>query len=70
MAKKDKLTYEERLEQIQTVILKMENKEITLEDSIANYKKGMELIASCQQELEEAEKELTVIEKQELKVQD
>lgn len=67
MADKKKQTYEERLEQIQTVILTMENKEIALEDSIANYKKGMELIAACQQELEEAEKELTVIEKQKLK---
>lgn len=70
MAKDVKMTYEQRLEEIQKVILKMENKEIALEDSIANYKLGMALIASCQDELEAAEKELTVIEKQELKVQD
>ena len=39
----EKLSFEQCLKELEEVILKLENKEISLDDAIKNYQKGLEL---------------------------
>ncbi len=55
-------TYEEMIKSIEQVLGELEHKDIPLDEAVAKYKKGMELIESCTQKLETIEKELRVIE--------
>ena len=41
------LSFEECLKQLEEVVLKLENKEISLEDAVSNYQKGLELSKRC-----------------------
>ncbi len=56
-------SYESMVQSIEEVLKALEDKEILLDDAVAKYKKGMELIEECTQKLETIEKELRVVEK-------
>ena len=60
MAKKneDSLTIDERMDMLDDIIMKMESSEISLEDSFNYYKKGVELISSCNKAIDRVEKEV------------
>lgn len=53
MAKKK--TYEENLIEIDEIIEKLENGELTLDESIKEYEKSMKLIEDCGKMLNEAQ---------------
>lgn len=56
----DKLTYEEAIKELEEIIENLEN-EHTLEDTLKQYKKGMELYNYCSNILKKAEGEVKII---------
>ena len=63
--KKENISFEEALEQLEEITRSLESGELTLDDSIQAYEKGMELKKICTSILETAEKKLEYIKKQE-----
>ena len=51
-------TFEEQLKELEEVIKGMQNPELTLDESMKLYKKGVKLTESCQKELTKAEGQL------------
>lgn len=49
-------TFEQLFKELESVVKDLENKEITLDDAVKKYQKGLELSKACYQMLEEAEK--------------
>lgn len=54
------MKFEDSIKRINEIINKLEDAEVSLEDSINLYKEGAELIGSCRHELENAEMLVTV----------
>ncbi len=52
---KEKPTFEQSMARIEQIVAAIEQGQIGLEDSIARYSEGMELIARCRQILADAE---------------
>ncbi|HST45160.1 MAG TPA: exodeoxyribonuclease VII small subunit [Luteimonas sp.] len=48
-------TFEDSLESLEALVARMENGDMTLEDSLAAYERGVGLFRQCQQALEHAE---------------
>lgn len=61
MAAKKKLTFEQQLETVETLIAQMENGGLPLEESMKRYEEGMAMIAAMEKELAAAAQRLTVI---------
>ncbi len=57
----NQLTLEERFAEIESLITKMESPEISLEDSFACYKAGMEQLAACNELMDQVEKKVQVL---------
>ena len=57
----DKKTIEEQLEEVDSIIEKLENGEVSLEDSFKIYEKGMKLVASVNSRIDKVEKKLIEI---------
>ena len=55
------MKFEEAMLQLEKIVQQLETGDVQLEDSIALYKKGMELSTFCQQKLQHAEKQLVSI---------
>ncbi len=62
MARKKK-TYEEAAERLEEIVEKLENSDVSLEESINLYKEGMELTLLCRQKLEAARQEVDELKK-------
>lgn len=58
---KKKLTYEEAMEKLNAILEKLEDTDSTLEESMSNFKEGMELYNYCNSLLNKAEGEITLI---------
>ena len=54
----EKLSYEEALAELETLIRRLETGSIDLADSIAGYERGVALAAHCAKLLEETEKKV------------
>ncbi|MCR3905651.1 exodeoxyribonuclease VII small subunit [Peloplasma aerotolerans] len=52
----EKKTFEQLLKDLEQVVKDLENKEITLDEAVEKYQKGLELSKACYQMLEDAEK--------------
>lgn len=52
------ISVSEAFEAIENSILKLENDDISLEDSFEEYKKGIELIKLCSEKIEKVEKKV------------
>lgn len=63
MARKKRLTFEESLIRLEELVDILENGDISLEEAINYYKEGIELSSFCSKELEEAEKQLIMLQK-------
>ena len=60
--KKDEdLTLEESFAKLEELLLVLENRETTLEESFQTYKEGMELVKSCNEKLDTEEKKMQMI---------
>jgi exodeoxyribonuclease VII small subunit len=54
--------FESALKELEALVLDMENGDLSLEESLAAYKRGTELSTFCQQKLEDAEMQIKVLE--------
>ncbi len=61
MAAKKKLTFEQQLQNVETLIAQMESGGLPLEESMKRYEEGMAMLASMEKELAAATQRLTVI---------
>jgi len=55
MAKKTPLKFEKALEELEKIVERMEAGEISLEESLKQFERGIQLTRTCQQALKEAE---------------
>lgn len=60
---KKKITFQQGLTRLETIIAKIEASDISLEDSVALYKEGIELSLFCSDSLQAAEKEVVILQK-------
>lgn len=56
-----KKTFEERLQELETIVSKLESSEVPLEEAIAEFQKGMILSKDLQKTLQNAEKTLVKV---------
>ena len=55
MTKKDTVNFETSLKKLEKIIEKLEDGEISLEDSVKSFEEGIGLVKECQKQLSEAE---------------
>ena len=53
--------FERSLEELERLVERMEDGELSLEDSLASYERGIRLGRRCQQALDEAEQRIQVL---------
>ncbi|NLK20929.1 MAG: exodeoxyribonuclease VII small subunit [Epulopiscium sp.] len=63
MAKKKSFTFEESLNRLEEIVELLEQGDISLEESLDYYKEGIELSVFCSKQLEEAEKQVIILQK-------
>lgn len=63
MSEKKKENLEEMFKDLEELIGKMENEEITLEQTFDLYNNGMELLKKCNLSIDEVEKKVLVLDK-------
>lgn len=56
-----KLSFEDALGELETLIDKMEKGELSLEDSLASFERGIELTRTCQAALKAAEQKVEIL---------
>lgn len=54
-------TFEEEMEKLETIVERLEDGEVALEEAISLFKTGMELSKSCHDKLQSIEKQLDQI---------
>ena len=64
MAAKKKLSFEERLQQVEALIAKMESGEMPLEEAMQQYEAGLNALNALEKELTAAQQRLTVLRQQ------
>jgi exodeoxyribonuclease VII small subunit len=60
------LTFEEALTSLQDVVTRLEGGELTLDETITNFREGSELAARCQHLLAEAELRVSEVDPEQL----
>ena len=66
-AEAPKITFEKALEELETLVARMEDGKLPLEESLAAYQRGAELIKFCEACLSDAQARIQVLEGGELK---
>jgi len=61
LAARKKQTFEEKLEQLNALVSRMEEGGMTLDETLGQYEKGVKLAAELKKELAAAEEKLTVL---------
>ncbi|MFP3937495.1 MAG: exodeoxyribonuclease VII small subunit [Phycisphaerae bacterium] len=56
-----KVTFEQALEQLERIVEQIESGEVSLEESIDKYARGIKLIKQCRSILDEAERKIQVL---------
>ncbi|WP_048195653.1 exodeoxyribonuclease VII small subunit [Methanococcoides methylutens] len=57
----DELTFEEALEELETIVEHLERGQLTLDDSIGTFEKGMKLALLCNRKIESSEKKIELL---------
>lgn len=60
------LSIEELFGHLEGILAKLEDKEVSLEDSFAYYEKGMSLVKACHEKIDQVEKKILVLNGQEM----
>jgi exodeoxyribonuclease VII small subunit len=55
-------TFETALAELETIVSRMEDGQLTLEHSLTAYKRGAELLKQCQAQLADAQQQVKVLE--------
>lgn len=58
---KENIKLEEAFQDLEEIIKKLENKDISLEDSFKLYKEGMETLKICNEKIDKVEKKVLII---------
>ncbi len=61
MAEEKKLNFEQAMEQLESIVEKLEEGDVPLEEAISFYKEGMELSKLCHDKLKNVEEQLAQI---------
>ena len=62
MAKKTKpIDFEQALQELESIVERMEKGELSLEDSLKDFERGIHLTRTCQQALQEAEQKVEIL---------
>ncbi len=56
-----KLDFEHSIKELEAIVQQMENGDITLEDSLKHFERGIELTRNCQQALTDAEQKVEIL---------
>ncbi len=59
--------FESALSELEALVAGMESGQLSLEQSLSNYRRGMALVKYCQRVLQEAEQQVRILEAGELK---
>ena len=65
MAEKEEKTFEESLNELEKVAQTLERGELPLEEAISEFEKGIRLSKECSEKLEQAEKRINILVKNE-----
>ena len=65
MAKKTELSFEEALASLEGIVEAMEQGNLSLKELMEHYAQGVQLSKQCMQELEQAEKSMDILVKEE-----
>ncbi|MCD8098437.1 MAG: exodeoxyribonuclease VII small subunit [Lachnospiraceae bacterium] len=57
----EKFNLEKGLSQIDEILKKLQDRDVSLEDSFALYKEGMELLKLCNENIEHVEKQMKIL---------
>ena len=55
------VNFEEALAELESLVEKMEKGDLSLEDAMANFQRGIELTRSCQETLKTAEQKVQIL---------
>jgi exodeoxyribonuclease VII small subunit len=58
----DSLSYEDAIGELESLVQKMESGTLSLEDSLAAYRRGAELVAHCRKALADVQQQVKVLE--------
>lgn len=58
----EQMTIEEAFTALESLLGEMENPEISLEESFAKYKKGLDLVNYCSKSIDHVEEQLSILE--------
>ncbi len=61
MANKKEITFEEAIFELQSVVEKLEAGKVALEDALALYERGVELVKICNQRLDTAQQRVSAV---------
>jgi exodeoxyribonuclease VII small subunit len=59
---KDSLSYEDAVVELEALVQRMEGGSLSLEDSLAAYRRGAELVAHCRKALADVQQQVKVLE--------
>lgn len=57
----DKMTFGAALEELEGIVRALEGGQLELEESLAQYERGVSLLAACQKKLGEAQQRVTML---------
>ena len=63
--KEEKQNFEEAIKELEVIALELENGDLSLDESVAKFEQGMKLSKKCSDLLEDAEKRITILLKDE-----
>ena len=59
--KTDSLTFEQSMQELETLVSKMEQGDLPLEDALKSFERGIELARHSQQKLKDAEQKVQIL---------
>ena len=58
---KKAISFEQAIEELQAIVTAMEAGNVSLDDSLGLYERGVELVRFCNQRLEEAQQRISIV---------
>lgn len=58
---KEKIDFEKSMQELEEIVAKLERGDLNLDESVAEFEKGMKISKECNKILENAEKKITIL---------
>ena len=65
-----KKTFEDQIEKLEQIVQELEKGDLSLEDSVNKFEEGIKISKECNKTLEEAEKKITILVKEQEEVKE